>query len=202
MRTIRTLLVSIKDAIREISRMRSQIRLERLARRIIPQADWNDLTPAQETLRQLEGICTQAKTSALFFGENSINKRMAAEAIAQRLELPLYRVDLSAVVSKYIGETEKQLRKVFAAAEKGGVILFFDEADALFGKRSDVKDSHDRYADIATNYLLKRMQAYCGLVILAAKKKPPRDDAILRGIPWTVDFSAQGEPYGESSDRH
>jgi SpoVK/Ycf46/Vps4 family AAA+-type ATPase len=202
MHHLRNLLGSIKDALWEISRMRSQIRLERLAQRIVPQVNWNDLALQRETLSQLEEICTQAKTSAIFYGENHGAKLVAAEALAQRLNIPLYRVDLSAVINKYIGETEKQLRRVFDAAENAGVILFFDEADALFGKRSEVKDSHDRYAEIATNYLLQRMQAYCGLVILAVKKQNPRDESILRWIPYSLDFSTQGETHGESSDRH
>ena len=98
--------------------------------------------------------------SALFAGESGTGKTMAAEVIANDLRLNLYRIDLSAVVSKYIGETEKNLRRLFDAAEDGGAILFFDEADALFGKRSEVKDSHDRYANIEINYLLQRMEAY------------------------------------------
>ena len=98
--------------------------------------------------------------SALFAGESGTGKTMAAEVIANDLQLNLYRIDLSAVVSKYIGETEKNLRRLFDAAERGGAILFFDEADALFGKRSEVKDSHDRYANIEINYLLQRMEGF------------------------------------------
>ena len=113
--------------------------------------------------------------SALFAGDSGTGKTMAAEVLANQLRLDLYRIDLSAVVSKYIGETEKNLRRVFDAAEDGGAILFFDEADALFGKRSEVKDSHDRYANIEINYLLQRMEAYRGLAILATNmKKAPR----------------------------
>ena len=109
--------------------------------------------------------------SALFAGDSGTGKTMAAEVIANDLRLNLYRIDLSAVVSKYIGETEKNLRRLFDAAEDGGAILFFDEADALFGKRSEVKDSHDRYANIEINYLLQRMEAYRGLAILATNMK-------------------------------
>ena len=112
--------------------------------------------------------------SALFAGESGTGKTMAAEVIADELGLDLYRIDLSAVVSKYIGETEKNLRRLFDAAEDGGAILFFDEADALFGKRSEVKDSHDRYANIEINYLLQRMEAYRGLAILATNMKTAR----------------------------
>jgi SpoVK/Ycf46/Vps4 family AAA+-type ATPase len=100
----------------------------------------------------------------------------------------LYRIDLSAVVSKYIGETEKNLRKLFDAAEKGGAILFFDEADALFGKRSEVKDSHDRYANIEINYLLQRMEAFRGLAILATNMKNALDQAFLRRLRFIVNF--------------
>ena len=117
---------------------------------------------------------------------------MAAEVLANELRLDLYRIDLSAVVSKYIGETEKNLRRVFDAAEDGGAILFFDEADALFGKRSEVKDSHDRYANIEVNYLLQRMEAYRGLAILATNMKSALDTAFLRRLRFVVDFPFPG----------
>ena len=104
----------------------------------------------------------------------------------------LYRIDLSAVVSKYIGETEKNLRRLFDAAEDGGAILFFDEADALFGKRSEVKDSHDRYANIEINYLLQRMEAYRGLAILATNMKSALDPAFLRRLRFIVNFPVPG----------
>ena len=117
---------------------------------------------------------------------------MAAEVIANDLRLDLYRIDLSAVVSKYIGETEKNLRRVFDAAEDGGAILFFDEADALFGKRSEVKDSHDRYANIEINYLLQRMEAYRGLAILATNMKSALDPAFLRRLRFIVNFPFPG----------
>ena len=113
---------------------------------------------------------------------------MAAEVIANDLRLNLYRIDLSAVVSKYIGETEKNLRRLFDAAEDGGAILFFDEADALFGKRSEVKDSHDRYANIEINYLLQRMEAYRGLAILATNMKSALDPAFMRRLRFIVNF--------------
>ena len=113
---------------------------------------------------------------------------MAAEVLAHELRLDLYRIDLSQVVSKYIGETEKNLRKVFDAAEAGGAILLFDEADALFGKRSEVKDSHDRYANIEVSYLLQRMEAYRGLAILTTNMKSAIDIAFLRRIRFVVQF--------------
>jgi len=126
--------------------------------------------------------------NALFAGESGTGKTMAAEVIANSLRLNLYRIDLSAVVSKYIGETEKNLRHLFDSAENGGAILFFDEADALFGKRSEVKDSHDRYANIEVSYLLQRMESYRGLAILTTNMKNALDTAFLRRIRFIVQF--------------
>jgi SpoVK/Ycf46/Vps4 family AAA+-type ATPase len=130
--------------------------------------------------------------SVLFAGDSGTGKTMAAEVIANELALLLYRIDLSAVVSKYIGETEKNLRKLFDAAEEGGAILFFDEADALFGKRSEVKDSHDRYANIEINYLLQRIEAYQGLAILATNMKGALDPAFMRRLRFIVNFPLPG----------
>lgn len=130
--------------------------------------------------------------SALFSGESGTGKTLAAEVIAHRLKLDLYRIDLSQVVSKYIGETEKNLRRLFDAAEDGGAILFFDEADALFGKRSEVKDSHDRYANIEINYLLQRMEAFRGLAILASNMKNALDTAFMRRLRFIVNFPFPG----------
>ncbi len=126
--------------------------------------------------------------SALFGGPSGTGKTMAAEVLAGELDLDLYRIDLSSVVSKYIGETEKNLRRVFDAAEEGGAILLFDEADALFGKRSEVKDSHDRYANIEVSYLLQRMEAYRGLAILTTNLKSALDPAFLRRLRFVVQF--------------
>jgi SpoVK/Ycf46/Vps4 family AAA+-type ATPase len=134
--------------------------------------------------------------SALFTGESGTGKTMAAEVLANDLQLDLYRIDLSAVVSKYIGETEKNLRRLFDSAEDGGAILFFDEADALFGKRSEVKDSHDRYANIEVNYLLQRMETYHGLAILATNMRAALDQAFLRRIRFIVNF-----PFPAPADR-
>ena len=121
---------------------------------------------------------------------------MAAEVLANELALDLYRIDLSAVVSKYIGETEKNLRRLFDAAEETGAILLFDEADALFGKRSEVKDSHDRYANIEVSYLLQRMEAYRGLAILTTNFRAALDPAFLRRIRFIVNF-----PFPDASQR-
>jgi SpoVK/Ycf46/Vps4 family AAA+-type ATPase len=126
--------------------------------------------------------------SALFSGPSGTGKTMAAEILANHLMLDLYRVDLAGVVSKYIGETEKNLRRVFEAAEQSGAILFFDEADALFGKRTEVKDSHDRYANIEVNYLLQRMEDYRGLAVLATNMKSVLDNAFLRRLRFLVEF--------------
>jgi len=126
--------------------------------------------------------------TTLFFGVNGTGKTMAAEALAKELKLDLFRIDLATVVSRYIGETEKNLRKVFDVASNGGAILFFDEADALFGKRSVVRDSHDRYANIEINYVLQRMENYRGLVILSTKMKSALDPAFARRIRFMVEF--------------
>ena len=113
---------------------------------------------------------------------------MAAEVLANELRLDLFRIDLSAVVSKWIGETEKNLRRVFDAAERGGAVLLFDEADALFGRRSEVRDSHDRFANIEVSYLLQRMEAYGGLAILTTNMREAVDEAFLRRLRFLVDF--------------
>src|SRR5262249_1072819 len=126
--------------------------------------------------------------SALFAGPSGTGKTMAAEVLAGELRLDLYRIDLSSVVSKYIGETEKNLRRVFDAAEQSGAILLFDEADALFGKRSEVKDSHDRYANIEVSYLLQRMEAYRGLAILTTNLRNALDPAFVRRIRFVIQF--------------
>ncbi|HEY1630534.1 MAG TPA: ATP-binding protein [Rhizomicrobium sp.] len=183
-------------------------KLDNLAQRIVPKAGWDDivLLPAEAAL--LHQIADQVGNrgtvyqdwgferkssrglgiSALFSGESGTGKTMAAEVIANALSLDLYRIDLSAVVSKYIGETEKNLRRLFDAAETGGAILFFDEADALFGKRTEVKDSHDRYANIEINYLLQRMESYRGLAILATNMRGALDQAFLRRLRFIVNF--------------
>lgn len=134
--------------------------------------------------------------SALFSGPSGTGKTMAAEVIATALNLDLYRIDLSAVVSKYIGETEKNLRQVFDAAESGGSVLLFDEADALFGKRSEVKDSRDRYANIEVSYLLQRMESFNGLSILTTNMKEALDVAFVRRLRFILSF-----PYPDASYR-
>jgi vesicle-fusing ATPase len=126
--------------------------------------------------------------AALFAGGPGTGKTMTAEVIAAELSLPLFRIDLSQVVNKYIGETEKNLRRLFDAADSSDVILFFDEADALFGKRTEVKDAHDRYANLEISYLLERMERFKGLAILATNRKKDLDEAFLRRLRFVVEF--------------
>lgn len=130
--------------------------------------------------------------AALFAGPPGTGKTMAAEAIANQLGLPLYRIDLSQVVNKYIGETEKNLRRLFDAADAADVILFFDEADALFGKRTEVKDAHDRYANLEISYLLERMERFKGLAILATNRRKDLDEAFLRRLRFVIEFPLPG----------
>jgi SpoVK/Ycf46/Vps4 family AAA+-type ATPase len=132
----------------------------------------------------------------LFAGESGTGKTLAAEAIANEVDLDLYRVDLATLVSKYIGETEKNLKRLFDAAEVSGAVLLFDEADALFGKRSEVKDSHDRYANIEVAYLLQRVEAYRGLAVLTTNMKSALDQAFLRRIRFIVSF-----PFPDAASR-
>lgn len=189
-------------------RANARPRLDDLAQQIESSATWDDLVlpiSQKQTLRDMVAHVRQrtkvyetwgfaAKNSrglgisALFSGASGTGKTMAAEVLANELRLDLYRIDLSQVVSKYIGETEKNLRRVFDAAEEGGTVLLFDEADALFGKRSDVKDSHDRYANIEVSYLLQRMEAYRGLAIMTTNMKSAIDTAFLRRIRFIVQF--------------
>ncbi|MGD1992200.1 MAG: ATP-binding protein [Anaerolineae bacterium] len=187
-------------------------RMDQLAQRIDPKATWGDIVLPEEQSTLLHQIADQVGRrvrvydewgfrqkmnrglgiSALFAGESGTGKTMAAEVMANDLRLNLYRIDLSTVVSKYVGETEKNLRRLFDAAEDGGAILFFDEADALFGKRSEVKDSHDRYANIEISYLLQRMEAYRGLAILATNMKSALDQAFMRRLRFVIDFPFPG----------
>src|SRR6201989_3714377 len=132
----------------------------------------------------------------LFAGESGTGKTMAAQVLAAELGLDLFRVDLATVVSKYIGETEKTTERIFTAADGSNAILFFDEADALFGKRSEVSDAHDRYANIEVAYLLQKMEGYPGAVILATNFRRNIDDAFIRRLDFVIDF-----PFPEAEDR-
>jgi hypothetical protein len=130
----------------------------------------------------------EAGLSALFAGPPGTGKTMAAEVVAAELQLPLYRIDLSQVVNKYIGETEKNLRRLFDTAEESDAVLFFDEADAIFGKRTEVRDSHDRYANLEISYLLERMERFKGLAILATNRRKDLDEAFMRRLRWVIEF--------------
>ena len=130
--------------------------------------------------------------TALFTGMPGTGKTMAAECIAGELGIPLYKVDLSQIVDKYIGETEKKLEKVFRYAQSANVILFFDEADALFGKRSEVKDSKDKYANTEVSYILQRIEQYDGMVILASNFIRNIDEAFMRRMKYVVEFEMPG----------
>jgi hypothetical protein len=189
-------------------RTRSRPRLDDLAQRIEGSASWEDLVLPAPQLQLLRELATQVShraqvhdawgfaergsrglgLGALFSGPSGTGKTMAAEVLAAELSLDLYRIDLSQVVSKYIGETEKNLRRIFDAADEAGVILLFDEADALFGKRSEVRDSHDRYANLEVSYLLQRMEAYRGLAILTTNFKSALDVAFMRRLRFVVQF--------------
>jgi ATPase family associated with various cellular activities (AAA) len=200
----------------DASRAQARPRLDDLAQRIESVATWDDLVLPEPELALLREIAAHVAHRAtvyeewgfasasnrglgigvLFAGASGTGKTMAAEVLAGSLRLDLYRIDLSGVVSKYIGETEKNLRRVFDAAEEGGAILFFDEADALFGKRSEIKDSHDRYANIEINYLLQRMESYRGVAVLATNMKSALDPAFLRRIRFVVNF-----PFPDATQR-
>jgi len=199
---------SLDGRLWQASRQRARRGLNQLAQRLRPLVGWDDLVLPEPQRRTLQNIAVQVRqraqvyekwgfarknnrglgVSALFSGPSGVGKTMAAEVLAGDLDLDLYRIDLSTVVSKYIGETEKNLRRLFDAAEASGAILLFDESDALFGKRSEVKDSHDRYANLEISYLLQRMESYRGLAILTTNLKAALDPAFLRRLRFIVQF--------------
>ncbi|MFF2076566.1 ATP-binding protein [Kitasatospora sp. NPDC058162] len=192
----------------------ARMSLDELGRRVEPRADWDDLVLEERQLATLREIVAHVRrrgtvyqewgfesvlrrglgVTALFAGGSGTGKTLAAEVVAGRLGVDLFVIDLSQVVSKYIGETEKNLRRVFDAAERGGALLLFDEADALFGKRSEIKDSHDRYANLEVSYLLMRMEAYRGLAVLTTNMKKALDPAFMRRIRFVADFPFPGVP--------
>ncbi|MGD8584116.1 MAG: ATP-binding protein [Chloroflexota bacterium] len=198
------------------SRAHSNQKLVALATKIVPRYRWDDIVLPSDTLAQLREMVNTVRQrpqvyekwgfgrklalgkglSALFAGESGTGKTMAADIMAGELGQDLYKIDLSMLVSKYIGETEKNLNRVFTEAETSNAILFFDEADAIFGKRSEVKDSHDRYANIEISYLLQRMEAYDGVVILASNLRGNLDEAFTRRLHFIVEF-----PFPEAADR-
>lgn len=199
----------------QLSRLcRAQVRLDlgTLAQAVTPRFKFDELVlpPAQtqqldEIVRAMRSLTwvhyrwgtarawSDAGLSVLFCGPSGTGKTMAAEAIAEELQLPMFRIDLSQVVNKYIGETEKNLKKVFDAAEESDCVIFFDEADALFGKRTSVKDAHDRFANIEISYLLERMERLKGIAILATNRRKDLDEAFLRRLRYLVEFSLPGE---------
>ena len=198
------------------ARQASSSRLGELAARLPPGFKWEDLVVPERQKELLQSISaylrhrdrvlsdwgyekTVARTQGLkvlFAGESGTGKTMAAQVMAAELGLEIFRVDLATTVSKYIGETEKNLDRIFGAAEGSNAILFFDEADALFGKRSEVGDSHDRYANIEVAYLLQKMEGYPGAVILATNFRRNIDDAFVRRLDFVIDF-----PFPEPEDR-
>jgi SpoVK/Ycf46/Vps4 family AAA+-type ATPase len=195
------------------ARAQSGHELASLARKVEPIYTWADIVLPEDSVAQLRELCarviqgprvlgdwgfgrklSQGKgANALFAGPSGTGKTMAAEIIANELGLDLYKIDLSGVVSKYIGETEKNLDRIFRAAENANAILLFDEADALFGKRSEVRDSHDRYANIEISYLLQKMEQYEGVAILATNLRQNLDEAFVRRLAFTVHFPFPGE---------
>jgi SpoVK/Ycf46/Vps4 family AAA+-type ATPase len=194
--------------------------LERLARHIRPRRTWDDLILASDRLEQLRELTARYRHRdtvygewgfpsypssglvALFSGQSGTGKTLAAEIIAHDLGLDLYKLDLSSVVSKYIGETEKNLERIFNAAAAGNLVLFFDEADSLFGKRSEVSDARDRYANIEVSYLLQRLESYDGLVVLATNFQKNIDEAFLRRIHVGIEFPLPELPEREAIWRH
>lgn len=190
--------------------------LEGLAKRVEPRYGWDDIVLPADALAQLRELCARARhativleqwgfgrkharrggVTALFAGQPGTGKTMAAEIVAGALGLELYRIDLSAVVSKYIGETEKNLERIFRAADRGDAVLLFDEADAIFGKRSEVRDAHDRYANVETAYLLQRLEAYDGLAILTTNLRGNIDEAFVRRLDFVLEF-----PMPEEAER-
>jgi SpoVK/Ycf46/Vps4 family AAA+-type ATPase len=197
------------------ARAHSGHQLATLTHKVRPGYSWRDLILPDDALSQLREICSWVATrhlvlgewgfgkrlslgkgvTALFAGPSGTGKTMAAEIVAGELGLDLYKIDLSGVISKYIGDTEKNLDRIFNAAENANGILFFDEADALFGKRSEVRDSHDRYANVEISYLLQKMEQYEGIAILATNLRQNMDEAFTRRIQFVVEFPFPDETY-------
>lgn len=206
----------LNDDLFAAAREHSSPRLTTLARKLALRYTWDDLvlpedgvTRLRELVQMVQGralvldewglgrkLAPSYGVSALFAGSPGTGKTMAAEVIARELGLDVYKIDLSGLVSKFIGETEKNLERVFSEAESSNAILFFDEADAVFGKRSEVKDAHDRYANIETSYLLQRMEAYDGVTILATNLRANLDEAFTRRLHAIIDF-----PFPDAAQR-
>ncbi|ADV68654.1 ATP-binding protein [Deinococcus maricopensis] len=195
----------------QAARVAGRRRLGSLAQRVTGTSGWDDLVLPAPDLGVLKQIVAHVRhradvyevlgaratgrgraLTALFSGPSGTGKTLSAEVLANELKLDLYRIDLSSTVSKYIGETEKNLKRIFDAADDGGCILLFDEADAVFGKRSEVKDAHDRYANVQVNYLLQRLEAFNGLTILTTNLESSMDSAFMRRIQFVLNFRAPG----------
>jgi hypothetical protein len=196
------------DHLRAGARAENGAALELLARRVDPEVGWDDLVLPPSVLTALREVALRARhreqvlgdwrmrpgggrghgVAALFAGDSGTGKTMSAEVIASDLGLDLYVVDLATVVDKYVGETEKNLERIFAAAAGVNAVLLFDEADAVFGRRSEVRDAHDRYANIESAYLLQRMETFDGLAILATNLRANIDEAFTRRLDVLVDF--------------
>lgn len=205
------------DALYKACYQQVQHKLERKATRIEPRYGWGDVILPPEQKDQLRNACNQVKyrgvvygewgfekklaygkgLSMLFAGPPGTGKTMSAQVVAGDLQLELYKVDLSQVISKYIGETEKNLHEIFEEAQLSNAVLFFDETDALFGKRSEVKDSHDKYANIETAYLLQKMEEYQGITVLATNLLNNIDEAFLRRINYVIKFPFPDSEYRE-----
>ena len=198
-----------KKHLRSRSRLETDRSLDGFCQRIEPAADWDDLILPDKQRHVLRQLCAHVRqqpglhgqrqffgkrtrneaASALFVGGSDSERRIAAEVLARDLQLGLYRVDLGAIARKYIGETEKNLERVFQAAEDASAILLFDEADALFDKRSEVRDAHDRYANVEVGYLLERVERLNGVAIFAASERDDLDAALLRQLHYIVEFT-------------
>jgi SpoVK/Ycf46/Vps4 family AAA+-type ATPase len=204
------------DDVRDAARTIATPPLEGLARHIEPKYSWDDIVLPPDGHAQLREMCSRARhqltvletwgygrkharrrgTTALFAGPPGTGKTMAAEIVAGSLGLDLYRIDLAAVVSKYIGETEKNLERIFRAADQGDAVLLFDEADAIFGKRSEVRDARDRYANVEVAYLLQRLETYEGLAVLTTNLRGNIDEAFVRRLDCVLEF-----PLPEEAER-
>jgi vesicle-fusing ATPase len=195
----------------EVCRAEARLELDGLANPVAPRFELHELVLAPAQAQQLREIVAamgalgrvhhewgtarawnEGGLSVLFCGPPGTGKTMAAEALASELKLPMVRIDLSQVVNKYIGETEKNLRRIFDAAETSDCLMFFDEADALFGKRTEVKDAHDRFANIEVSYLLERMERFKGLAVLASNRRKDLDEAFTRRLRHIVEFAMPG----------
>ena len=201
------------EDLRRGARAQNAAGLERLARRVEPAVGWDDIVLPDSARSQLRDLASRARNrdrvliewkmrkgggrgrgvTALFAGDSGTGKTMSAEVIAGELGLDLYTVNLATVVDKYVGETEKNLERIFAEAGGVNAVLLFDEADAIFGKRSEVRDAHDRYANIESAYLLQRMETFDGLAILATNLRSNIDDAFTRRLDMIIDFPAPDE---------